>query len=181
MHENLFRLVSVIQKDSLRFTASALPVSVIMQREERQHGDWSYPSWQALGVVAGEQVTKPGLKRTLVRCDDSNQEYLWSGFTLELFKDGAESYYYNLIGTNPSLFVICREEDDGSLVPSLVTANPDEAGAHMEADDTVFSVAMPAEIYKWLEAFVVENYVPQRKKKRKRTDWHTGPGNDNRR
>lgn len=161
------------QKDSQEFTASAIPVSVVMQREEYQDHVWSYPRWQVLGVVAGQEVAHADLKRTLVRCDDTYQEYLWSGFTVELFKDSAESYYYNLVGNNPSLFVICREEEDGGLAPFLVTANQDEAGAHMEADDAVFSVTMPAEVYKWLERYVVEHYVPQQRKKRKRKDWHS--------
>ena len=56
-------------------------------------------------------------------------------------------------------------------MPSLVTADQDEAMSHQEGDDQVFSTAMPAEIYGQLERFVVENYKPEMKKKRKRTDW----------
>ena len=166
------------QKGSQVFTASAIPVSVVMQREEDNDRLHPYPRWQVLGVVAGQEVAHPGLKRTLVRCDDTCQEYLWSGFTVELFRDSAESYYYNLVGNNPSLFVICREEEDGSMAPFLVTANQDEAGAHMEADDAVFSVTMPAEVYKWLERYVVEHYVPEQKKKRKRKDWKADSNHD---
>ena len=47
----------------------------------------------------------------------------------------------------------------------------DEATSYMEVDEPVFSLPMPPEVYRWLEAYVLEHYVPERKKKRKRDDW----------
>jgi hypothetical protein len=41
----------------------------------------------------------------------------------------------------------------------------------MEVEEDVFSVPMPAEIYRWVENFVLQHYVPERRKKRKREDW----------
>ena len=57
------------------------------------------------------------------------------------------------------------------LTPVLVSADPDEALAHMESDDLVMSVPMPPEINQWVERYVIENYVPPDKKKRKRKNW----------
>ncbi len=147
------------------------PVSVIMQRQQIQHGRWRVPRWELLGLVAGETIAAQENKKTLVRSDQSGEQYLWSGFTVQLYKDSAESYWYNLVGKHPSLFVICRPDDDGEPAPFAVSANYDEAGAYMEADDTVFSAPMPPEVYQWLERYVLEHYVPQTPRKRKRKNW----------
>jgi hypothetical protein len=41
----------------------------------------------------------------------------------------------------------------------------------METDDRVYSVPMPEQVHQQVERFVVENYVPEQKKKRKRQQW----------
>ena len=100
---------------------------------------------------------------------------MWSGLKLSLYKDAGESYWYNLMSETPYLYVICNidEGDDGdeSLIPVLVTADQQEATGHMEIDDRVYSVPMPEQVHQWVERFVLENYVPQQKKKRKRQQW----------
>ncbi|MFQ6024080.1 MAG: DUF3305 domain-containing protein [Acidiferrobacterales bacterium] len=150
---------------------SRFPVSVIVERQQEQHGRWSLSRWEAVGVVAGEDTAGQDIQRTVIRSDDVGEQYLWTGFTVELYKDGAEGYWTNLVGNTPSLYVVCREEDDEELTPFLVTADCGEAGMHQEIDDTVFSVPMPREVHEWVERYVVENYVPQEKKKRKRKNW----------
>jgi hypothetical protein len=57
------------------------------------------------------------------------------------------------------------------LRPFQVTLSYDEAASYMEVDEPVFSLPMPPEVYRWLEGYVLEHYVPERKKKRKRDDW----------
>ena len=47
----------------------------------------------------------------------------------------------------------------------------DEAHAYLEGDDEVYAVDVPAELYKWTEAYVIANYFPEKKKKRKLRDW----------
>jgi len=98
--------------------------------------------------------------------------------SIELYKDGCESYWYNLLSGEPYLFVICFQdtdledaEDPQALEPVLVTPNQDEANAHMESEDLVFSVPMPEPIIEWVERFVMDYYDPVIKKKRKRRDW----------
>ena len=86
--------------------------------------------------------------------------------------DDCESYWYNLLGEAPALFVVCfLEDEEAGPVPVLVTASQDEANAHLESDDPVFSVPMPDQVHQWVERFVVENYRPVQKKKRRRRDW----------
>lgn len=151
---------------------TVFPVSVIMECTQVRHGRWAVPRWEAIGVVAGEEMATQDIKRTLIRSEDNHQQYLWTGLALELFKDGGEAYWFNLSGDMPALYVACTCEDEGDeVVPVLVTADSAEAGMHEEAEDIVFSVTMPPEVHQWLERYVVENYVPQEKKKRKRKNW----------
>lgn len=150
-----------------------IPVSVIMQRVARVQGPWSYAQWSAVGAVASNPVEEPSSRRSIWRGEDAEQ-FLWSGLRLALHPDAAESYWYNLVGRQPSLFVICRGGADGELTPSSVTADYDEAGAHLEADDTVFSVPIPADIHRRLEEYVMAHYRPQAPRKRQRTDWSEG-------
>ena len=44
----------------------------------------------------------------------------------------------------------------------------------MESDEAVESVAMPVELYRFVEQFVLEHYLPEKKKKRKRDNWKEG-------
>ena len=67
-------------------------------------------------------------------------------------------------------------QDDGEdePVPFLVSLSFDEAHAYLEGDDTVFAVDIPAEMYRWIESFVLAHYCPQQLKKRKRKNWKSG-------
>ena len=69
----------------------------------------------------------------------------------------------------------CTLDDNGPLRPLIVTLSYDEAASYLESDDIVESVAMPAELYRWVENFVLEHYLPQKKKKRKRENWKEEP------
>ena len=153
-------------------STTVFPVSVVMERSQVHQGRWTLPKWEVIGVVAGEEITTQGVERTLIRSENDREQYLWTGLALELFKDGAEAYWFNLSGETPALYVACSCEDEtDDIVPILVTADSAEAGMHEEGDDVVFSVPMPPEVHQWLERYVVENYVPQEKKKRKRKNW----------
>jgi hypothetical protein len=160
------------------------PISVLVERRGGQRGRWPVNEWRVVGVVAGGDSAGSGQgQRTPVRVEGDCEQVLWSGLRLELHKDSAESYWYNLTAEAPSVFVACRCDDEAraELRPFLVLVDADEAGAYLEGDDSVFSVPMPPEIHQWLERYVVENYVPQAKKKRKRVDWageHGRPAGD---
>ena len=154
-----------------------IPVSVLLERRLARVGPWSQVQWEAVAVVAGEEVVSERGAATLVHEDDECRRYLWPGLAVELHPDGCESYWYNLLSERPSLFVVCFETDDDEeenefeLIPAIVTASQDEANAHLESDDPVYSVPMPKKIVDWVERYVVENYEPEVKKKRKRRDW----------
>lgn len=150
-------------------------VAVIMQRRLVTRGNWSVPSWSAVAVVAGENLAAGNDKCVPVRTDGNDQQFLWGGLTLSLFRDCAEAYRYNLVGETPSLFVICHQTLDGDLEPSGVTADHDEAAVGIEGDDQVFAVPIPPEIYQRIEQFVVAHYVPRVRRKRKRKNWSEAP------
>jgi hypothetical protein len=153
--------------------AERFPVSVLMNFLETQNNPWSSGQWQATGLVVGEAVTSQTLTKQVIRSDTQNTQFLWSGFSVELFKDDAESYYHNLMSDNPKAFIICSndEESGDQCRPFLVTLSYDEATSYMEVDELVYSVGMPAELYRWVEQFVLEHYVPVKKTKRRRANW----------
>lgn len=90
---------------------------------------------------------------------------------LRLFKDEAESYYYNLMADASALYIVTHSSDDGLPEPFLVTASFDAANAYLEGDGEIFTVPMSAEIYRWVETYVLEYYLPQKKFKRKLNNW----------
>lgn len=151
------------------------PVRVLMRRSEVDRGTWSFPRWELLGVFP-DREPPAGRTHRVIHESGSALDVEWTGLWVALFRDAAESYWYNLVGRQPSLFVICRPGDDIDLEPFTVSANYDEAGAHMETDDTVFSTPLPQAFVPRLEEFVMQHYRPEPPRKRKRRDWKTGEG-----
>jgi len=147
------------------------PVAVMVGFQAIHDNCWVDGRWLVTGVIAGEQFAADGIHRKRVHSSEAGQQYLWSGLSVELHKDDAESYYYNLVSDNPSAFVICSEEQGEPLQPFIVTLSYGEATSYMETDVRVERVEMPAELYRRLEQYVLANYVPEKKKKRKRDNW----------
>ena len=156
-------------------------VSVVMERRVISRNGWSLPQWQLSGVMSEQSAEHPAATNSIrqrIRQSDASEHYLWSGFCFSLYKDSAEQYWHGLIGDQPALYVVCREDEDSELAPALVTLDYDEAGAYVEADDKVFSHPIPADIYKAMELFVLDNYAPKEKKARKRKTWKKPGGGD---
>jgi len=148
-----------------------IPVAVVLQRTIDPSKKWSYPNWSIAAVVAGENIQQQREKMTIHETENTFRSF-HGGLLLELFKDGSEGYWYNLLSDKPYLFVICEGEQGAMEVePVFITANQDEATGHLESDDIVLSVVMPGEIRDLLERYVVDHYQPAIKKKRKRRDW----------
>ncbi len=153
----------------------SLPVAVVMGRKIVAGSGWRVPSWRAVGVVSGERVPGPESRGVPVHSDGEEDHLLWGGLRLELYRDAADSYWVNLTGRQPSLFVLCAEDEQGGVVPKLVTADQNEACSGIEGDERVFAVPIPPEVYQQLEKFVVEHNVPQLRRKRKRENWSAQP------
>ncbi|MGA8262545.1 MAG: DUF3305 domain-containing protein [Arenicellales bacterium] len=148
------------------------PVSIVMERTEKRRDRWRFVEWSAAGVLTGDPHLSAASKRLVIHEEEGRQRIMWTGFSIRLLKDGAESYWANLMAEYPSLFIVChRDESDAEPEPFLVTVNYDDIIGYQEVDTDVYSLPLPPDIYQWLERYVVNNYVPEVKKKRRRTDW----------
>jgi len=146
---------------------NSFPVCVILESQPSQN-IWIEERWQAVGVSAGG-VDKGGVRKVF---DEAGvRRYLHGGFTVELHADECESYYYNLISDQPRCFIVADLDADGRPTPRLISLSFDEAHAYLEGEQEVYAVDVPPEIYRWVEAYVLDNYVPERKIKRKRNNW----------
>ena len=160
--------------------SSSFPVSVIMQKSKSDN-IWVDEIWEAIGVTVGEHadIDKGSKKISSIIVEQENiTQYLNTGFILELFADECESYYYNLISSTPRCFIVAQENEENVPVPFLVSLSYDAAHSYLEGDETVYAVDLPAELYCWSEAFILSHYAPEKKFKRKRTNWKQDVGRD---
>jgi hypothetical protein len=154
--------------------AATFPVAITMIRKLISRGAWSLPHWEATGVVTGTQFADAKRSKTLVHEADGVQQFLFRGFALNLYRDAAENYWFNLMGETPSLFILCQKVDGEELAPSAVSADFADAEAAVEKDGAAFAVPIPPEIYVELERFVLDHYKPEPRRKRKRDKWKDG-------
>ncbi len=146
-------------------------VSVLVEFRELHDNRWEEGCWQVAGVVAGSQDAGNTLHAGELHAATKGRKILHTGLSMRLYKDDAESYYFNLVSDEPRVFVICTREAAEPLRPFIVTLSYGEATSYMETDEIVESVAMPPELYRWAERFVLEHYVPEKRRKRKRDVW----------
>ena len=159
----------------MQATPEYFPVSVIMESRP-SNSAWQDLSWNAVGVCAATEHSpdeEPHAEARVMNLGEIKQ-FVYPQLKLRLFLDECESYYHNLMSPQPGCFVMAREDDTGRPVPFLVSMSFDEANAYQEGDDLVYAVPIPAELYRWLEAYVVEHYIPIKRKKRKRKNWKKG-------
>lgn len=157
--------------------ADRFPVRVVLERRAVWGNRWVSESWRAVGVTLGHDPSLGSGVLIPIAEGDDRMQFLWQGLVLELFRDEAESYYHNLTVPEPACYIVCRSGADGSPAPFLVTLSFDAAQAYGEADETVFAVPLPAELYKAAEGYVLAHYVPERRRKRRLDDWK-GEGRD---
>ncbi len=145
-------------------------VAVLMERRPGVTR-WQPYVWAPVGLVAGAVADGPVGEPVPMPADGDVVRELWRGFRVRLHRDEAESYYYNLVSARPLAFVVLREGEAGRRVPALVTLCFDEANAYTEGDSDVEPLPMPAELVQWLERYVLDNYVPEKRVKRERRSW----------
>ena len=158
-----------------------------MESKPSNH-QWADEVWDARGIVASadnatgspetDEVTDENNEVKVIQQGDIKQ-LIYSGLKIRLFLDECESYYHNLMSPEPGCFIVARNEDkDGEEtdmpIPVIVTLSFDEAHSYLEGDDIVYAVPIPPELYRWAEAYVLENYVAEKRVKRKRVDWKKG-------
>ena len=140
-----------------------------MERQPAQ-SPWAEYVWSASGIAV-EQLPLTD-EPLLIREDGQRAWFLLGGFDVTLFVDECESYYFNLISNTPRAYVLAHVADDGGCpLPFRISMSFDEAHAYLEGEDEIFAVDVPPELYRWAEAFVIANYFPEKKRKRKLRDW----------
>jgi hypothetical protein len=153
-----------------------ITVAVLTVREAVKGNPWITERWRILGVVAGESLGT-ARERRVVRSAPDSEQYLWTGLSLLLNEPEADSYYYNLLGDNPSVYIFGHRDASGEIVPTQVSVEYIDAMAHAETGNEVFSVPMPPEVYRIVEEFVLEHFVPEEpRQSRKRGDDRSGGG-----
>jgi hypothetical protein len=150
-------------------------VSVLTVHEPVTGNAWISERWRVLGVVAEGASGADVPRRQLVRSGPEGEQYLWNGFALDLRASDADSYYHNLIGGNPSIYVLAQEEPGGELIPQSVTIDYIEAMAYAEFGNEGLAVPMPPEIYRTVEQFVLDHYVPEEPRSKRKRDGESIP------
>ncbi len=148
-----------------------LNLAVMMEKQPSAH-PWAEFSYQALGVVVRDQEEDKSVTR--VYQNGEVEHFLVTGLHLRLHPDECESYYHNLMSPEPGCFIVADQPDDSDdmPLPYLVSLSFDEVHAYLEGDEQIYSVAIPAELYQWAEAYVLTHYVAIKKTKRKLKNWH---------
>lgn len=149
----------------------SIPVAAVLARKEISRARWSLVNWEPVAVLAGERFAAGSSRRELLHEGDGAARYLWDGLRLELYRDAAETYWFNLTGASPALFIICSEDGSHELTPVAVTADHAESTSAVEADCKVFAVPIPPEILGQIEEFVMTHFKPDPPRKRRRKDW----------
>lgn len=160
----------------------SLPVTVLLERRTIARSFWSLPSWYLHTVAVGEAVSAgESLNAQAIPAGTTEKGdlFAWSGFQVTLYKDACERYWHALIGDKPSVYVVCRDNADDDEVPTtgvsispvVVTIDYDEASSCAETDYLVLSSAIPPELYRYMESFVLQHYKPEKFEKRKRRKW----------
>ncbi len=147
------------------------PVAVIMQRVPSSVTTWSDYQWSAVGITVDPDQASAMTEPQLVYAQGERRQYLHHGFEVTLYQDECESYYHNLMSPSPRCYIVTRLNEDEVPVPFQVSMSFDEAHAYQECDEEVFAVDIPPELYRWIESYVLANYVATKRKKRKRDDW----------
>ena len=170
----------VIDESKLPALASRLHFSatVLLEKREVKRRFWHSHAWYLDTVVIGDSVSADTAAGELAYRRGSGDVFRWSGFQVVLYKDACERYWHALISDSPKIYVVCRDACNAShdldTEPKKVTVDYDEALAFAETDDLVLSKAIPPELYRYMEAFVLTHYRPVPFKKRKRKNWSEG-------
>ena len=169
-------------------TRLSLSVTVLLERRMISRSFWSMPSWYLHAVAVGDNVAvgdSSASPASPAGTSENGDLFAWPGHKVTLYKDACERYWHALIGEKPLVYVVCRDDSDDvddaagasvAVSPVIVTIDYDEATASAETDALVLSRPIPPELYRYMEAFVLQHYKPVEFKKRKRRNWSDEPG-----
>lgn len=169
--------VKDIETKELPALASRLhfPAAVLLEKRLVKRQFWQSHAWYLDTVAIGDGVSSSTTPGELAYRNSTGDVFRWTGFQVTFYKDACERYWHSLISEEPKIYVVCRDpyeaDHDHDAEPASVTVDYDEALAFAETDDLVLSTAIPPELYRYMEAFVLSHYRPVPFKKRKRKNW----------
>ncbi len=140
------------------------PVTVVLRREMKTMKGWQYPAWSLALIEAGGDGD--GVDEQ--RLDDGIRDFRWQGLVISLRRSDAETYWYNLTSQQPSIFVICREDPQFGLMPSMITLDQDESARQQESECEIFSAPIPGWLISEVERFVLAYFKPEDKRGKRR-------------
>ena len=160
---------------SVTGTSNRITLAVLTAREAVHGNPWITERWRVLGVVAGESFGTVR-ERRVARSGPESEQYLWTGLVLCLNVSETDSYYYNLIGDKPCVYVFGHRDSGGEFIPTQVSIEYIDALSHGESGNEMFSVPMPPEVYRTVEEFVLEHHVPEEPRQRRKREPGAGCG-----
>jgi hypothetical protein len=172
--------VKDIETDELPALATRLhfPAAILLEKRMVKRQFWQSHAWYLDTVAIGDGVSSGTTPGDLAYRKPTGDVFRWTGFQVTFYKDACERYWHALISDEPKIYVVCRDpheaDHDHDVEPASVTVDYDEALAFSETDDLVLSTAIPPELYRYMEAFVLSHYRPVPFKKRKRKTWSKG-------
>lgn len=151
----------------------SMQVGVVVAREDID-SPWQDHIWRPVDVLPGAPPTKSW--KELAR-GEGWVRYHADTMPLELFRKETEAYKFNLEGAEPVIYVVLsaladEEREDGfPYQVHLVTASPYEAQDYLDSgEDIVEPIVMPEPLAAWVQAFVDQNHVTEKFKKRRRDE-----------
>jgi hypothetical protein len=144
-------------------------VGAIVVREPIANNRWIGERWRVDSLVCGAAVGG-ARRRELLREGPEGTQYLWSGLELRLRPNEAESYYYNLLGNSPRLYVHCEQAPGGEPIPLGISAEYIDAMWSQEFGNDTHAVPMPPEVYRIVEQFVMAHYQPEEPRRKRKRD-----------
>ncbi|MDE0308886.1 MAG: DUF3305 domain-containing protein [Acidiferrobacterales bacterium] len=149
-------------------------LTIVVECHTKTFNGWPSVQWELTTILSDPEGPASLDGPHPIHTSDKISQYMWKGVQLRLHLDAAEGYWYNFLSEIPYAFVVFETDtvdDDSVPMPIFATVSQDEAGAHLETDCLVLSAALPTDVRDKIEQYIVENYVPQTKKKRKRKNW----------
>ncbi|GGI86955.1 hypothetical protein GCM10007978_25870 [Shewanella hanedai] len=125
----------------MQHTESLWPMHVSLKRIEKQVGRWTSVNWELDQFLPATHDAPEGSKIIV----------------LELHKDERGSYRINLDMDNAMLYIVCDELEDGTWIPSMISADQNVAAGCLEGDTPVLNLLMPKAIACWIEAYITRH------------------------
>lgn len=147
--------------------AARLRVGVVLERTVSA-GPWAATEWRVTDLIIGGGPEAAPQTLTAGR----GWERLYAGnLEIQLFRDAIAGYLHNLGSAQPVVYVILRPDEEGDgMHPFHLTVCPVDAQDYLVGGaEIVETVAMPAAICAWLQAFVDRHPRPEPFRKRRQT------------